>query len=46
MELIAKSGDRVERISIERLPGNDGPGRYRIEIGERVHDVEARSPIR
>ena len=43
MELIAKSGTRVERISIERLSGSGGAGRYRIAVGERLHDVEARS---
>ena len=43
MELIAKSGERVERISIERLSAGGGPGRYRIAVGERVHDVESRS---
>ena len=43
MELIARSGERVERISIERLSGAGGAGRYRIAVGERVHDVEARS---
>ena len=42
MELIARTGpqgERVERISIERRSGD----RFRIAIGERVHEVEARS---
>lgn len=38
MELIARSGDRIERVSIER----DG-GRYRIRVGDRVREVEARA---
>jgi acetyl/propionyl-CoA carboxylase alpha subunit len=46
MELIAKSGARVERISIERRAGGPhagAPARYRIAIGGRSHEVDARA---
>jgi biotin carboxyl carrier protein len=38
MELIARLGERVERVSIERRGEQ-----YRIRVGEREHQVEARS---
>ncbi|HEX9799973.1 MAG TPA: biotin/lipoyl-containing protein [Thermoanaerobaculia bacterium] len=38
MELIARSGERVERVSVER----DGTC-YRIRVGEREHRVESRA---
>ena len=38
MELIARVGERVERVSIERQEA-----RYRIRVGEREHVVEPRS---
>lgn len=38
MELIARLGERTERVSVER----DGT-RYRIRVGDRVHEVEARA---
>ena len=54
MELIARSGTRIDRISIERTSSGEGPSRYRIVISAgsapgdearaaRVHDVEARA---
>jgi len=38
LELIARLGDRVERVSIERQGA-----RYRIVVGDRTHDVDVRS---
>ena len=43
MNLIARRGERTERISIARLPAGDGTGRYRVEIDGRVHEVDVRS---
>lgn len=38
MELIARLGERIEKVSIER----DGD-LYRVRVGERLHEVDARS---
>jgi len=38
VELIARAGGRVERVSIER----EGE-RYRIRVGDREHEVDART---
>jgi acetyl/propionyl-CoA carboxylase alpha subunit len=50
VELIARLGERIERVSIERVPGGasgsagEGAGdRYRIRVGDRWHEVNARA---
>lgn len=46
MKLVAKSGARVETLTIERLPHENGGGRFRIALGERgdrIHVVDVRS---
>jgi biotin carboxyl carrier protein len=39
MELIARTAGRTERVRIERLE----PGRYRVRVGERDYEVDARA---
>ena len=41
LDLIARRGERTERVAIERV--SDAVGRYRVEIDGRVHDVDVRS---
>ena len=38
MELVVRSGEREERVIVERA--GDG-GRFRVRIGDVVHEVEA-----
>jgi biotin carboxyl carrier protein len=39
VELIARAGERTERILVER----EGPSRFRVRVGERDYSVESRS---
>jgi biotin carboxyl carrier protein len=38
MELIARTGDRAERVSVEREGST-----YRVRVGERAYEIEART---
>lgn len=40
MELIARQGEREERVRVRHAPGRDG-GRYEVVVGERTYQVEA-----
>jgi len=43
VELIARLGERSERVSVERVTLAGGGSRYRVRIGEREHEVDART---
>jgi biotin carboxyl carrier protein len=43
VELIARVGERVERVAIERVADGGAGERYRIRVGEREHEVDARA---
>jgi len=40
VELIARFGEREERVRVRPIPGGDGV-RFTVAVGERVHTVEA-----
>jgi len=40
VELIARFGEREERVRVRSIPGGDG-ARFTVAVGERVHTVEA-----